>query len=153
MANRRLSEGDKTFIVLVEQGNNPSPAFREAYPEHPAVIKFNQSEPGSPDRKTAAGQIKHAAKQKLAAQYMQPAIMNYQEEMEEFSQLSLKTAKELVKGARSEKVRADLAIEGIRHKVGSPTVKIASKEEKVVYLTFDKPPEQKEIIDIESDSS
>ena len=66
--------------------------------------------------------------------------MTYQDKMEEFSALSLETATDLVKNARSEKVRADLAIEGIRHKIGTPVQKIAVKEDKVVHITFGEPP-------------
>jgi hypothetical protein len=117
------------------------------------VVKWNQSEPGSPDRQKAAEQIKQAAKFKLSAKYMQKAMVSYQDSMEEFSELSLATAKELVVSARSEKVRADLAIEGIRHKIGTPVTKVAVQEKKVVYLTFDKPPEDREIIDVTESSS
>lgn len=151
--NMRLSPGDKVLLKLVEDGERPSPAFRQAFPEHAAVVKWNQSEPGSPDRQKAAEQIKQAAKFKLSAKYMQKALVSYQDSMEEFSELSLATAKELVVGARSEKVRADLAIEGIRHKIGTPVTKVAVQEKKVVYLTFDKPPEEREIIDVTESSS
>jgi len=151
--NMRLSPGDKVLLKLVEDGERPSPAFRQAFPEHAAVVKWNQSEPGSPDRQKAAEQIKQAAKFKLSAKYMQKAMVSYQDSMEEFSELSLATAKELVVGARSEKVRADLAIEGIRHKIGTPVTKVAVQEKKVVYLTFDKPPEDREIIDVTESSS
>ena len=48
--NMRLSPGDKVLLKLVEDGERPSPAFRQAFPEHAAVVKWNQSEPGSPDR-------------------------------------------------------------------------------------------------------
>lgn len=157
--NMRLSPGDKVLLKLVEDGERPSPAFREAFPEHPAVVKWNQSEPGSPDRQKAAEQIKQAAKFKLSAKYMQKAMVTYQDSMEKFSQLSLETATDLVQNARSEKVRADLAIEGIRHKIGTPVTKVAVEEKSIVYLTFDKPPsedgfpEEKEIIDVESNQS
>lgn len=146
--NRRLSAGDKDFLKLIEDGEKPSPAFRRAYPDHDAVITWTRSEPGSPDRQKASERIMQAAKHKLAAKYMQKAMLTYQDSMEQFSQLSLETAKELVVGARSEKVRADLAIEGIRHKIGTPVTKVAVQEKKVVYLTFDKPPEEKDIIDL-----
>ena len=70
--------------------------------------------------------------------------------MEEYSKLSLEAAIDLVKNARSEKVRADLAIEGIRHKISSPTVKVQSQESKVVHITFGEPPkEDSEIEDSE----
>lgn len=152
---QRLTAEDKEFIKLIEAGAKKAPAFRAAYPSHPAVQKWINSEPGSPDRQKASEAVVAAAKNKLQAKYMQGAIVSYQDSMEKFSQLSVQTATDLVQNARSEKVRADLAIEGMRHKVGSPTVKALVKEEKTVYLTFGDPPsddggerDPDEIIDI-----
>lgn len=136
----KLTDGDKQYIKLTESGSKPSAAFREAYPEHPAVIKYLATEIGTPERQKAAEVVKDAAKVKLQAKYIKNALTTYQDKMEQFSQLSLETAIELVQMARSEKVRSDLAIEGIRHKTGSPTVKIASKESRIVHITFGAPP-------------
>ncbi len=137
---QKLTDEDKEYIKLLEAGAKKAPAFRTAYPNHPAVRKWFLSEPGSPDRQRAAELVWAAAKNKLQAKYMQGAIVSYQDSMERFSNLSLETATDLVKNARSEKVRADLAIEGIRHKIGTPVQKVAVKEEKTVILTFDTPP-------------
>lgn len=152
---KQLTNEDKEFIKLIEAGAKKAPAFRAAYPTHPAVQKWINSEPGSPDRQRASELVINAAKNKLQTKYIHGAIVSYQDSMEKFSQLSLKAATDLVQNARSEKVRADLAIEGIRHKVGSPTVKALVKEEKTVYLTFGDPPsddggerDPDEIIDI-----
>lgn len=137
----KLTDGDKDFIKLTEAGEKPSAAFREAYPEHYIVKLWLDTESGTPERQKAAEMLKDAAKNKLQAKYIKNALMTYQDKMERFSALSLEAATDLVENARSEKVRADLAIEGIRHKIGSPTVKVQSQESKVVYLTFGSPPE------------
>lgn len=136
---QQLTDGDKIFIKRIEAGSKKAPAFREAYPDHPQVVIWKRSEPGSPDRIKSGTKIIQAAKDKLQAKYMQKAIVTYQDSMEKFSELSLDTAIELVQGARSEKVRADLAIEGIRHKIGTPVQKVALKEERQVVITFGKP--------------
>lgn len=136
---QQLTKEDKEFIKLIEEGSKKAPAFRKAYPNHPSVIKWHQSEPGSPDHQRASELVISAAKNKLQAKYMRGAIVSYQDSMEKFSELSLETATDLVKNARSEKVRADLAIEGIRHKVGTPVQKVAVQEQKTVILTFQKP--------------
>lgn len=143
--NLKLTDQDKTFLKLTEAGTKPSPAFREAYPDHPAVLIWNRSEAGSIDHQKAAEAIKQAAKNKLAAKYIKKALTTYQDSMERFSELSVETAIDLVQNARSEKVRADLAIEGMRQKVGTPVQKVAVQEEKTVILTFGKPPEQEVI--------
>lgn len=139
---KQLTPEDKEYIKLIEAGAKKAPAFRASYPNHPAVVRWLRSEPGSPDRQRASELVIQAAKNKLQAKYMQGAIVSYQDSMERFSNLSLETATDLVKNARSEKVRSDLAIEGIRHKVGTPVQKVAVQERKTVYLTFGKPPDE-----------
>lgn len=143
-----LTPGDKEFLKLYEDGTKPSAAFRQAYPDHQAVVNYMTTETGTPERQKASEVLKDAAKTKLNAKYIKNALSTYHDKMEQFSALSLDTATELVQHARSEKVRADLAIEGIRHKVGTPVQKIAVQEQKTVYLTFGAPPEQRDITDI-----
>lgn len=136
---QQLTPEDKEFIKLHEDGVKNSPAFREAYPSHPATLAWNMTKPNTPERQKASEMVKDAAKSKLKTKYISRALATYHDKMEEFSRLSLETATELVKNARSEKVRADLAIEGIRHKVGTPVQKVAVQESKTVILTFGKP--------------
>lgn len=148
---QQLTDGDKQFIKLTEAGTKPSPAFREAYPEHEAVHFWGMTASGSKERQKAAQIISEAAQTKLNAKYIQAALMTYHDKMEEFSSLSLETATDLVKNARSEKVRADLAIEGIRHKIGTPVQKIAVNEKKTVILQFGEPPkDDRDIIEGET---
>lgn len=146
---QQLTPQDKEYIKLIEDGMKKAPAFRQAYPDHKSVVQWNNSEPGSPDRQRATELIINAAKNKLQAKYMQGAITTYRDKMEEFSNHSLDTAIDLVQNARSEKVRADLAIEGMRHKVGTPTQKVQVQEDRTVRIVFGKPPEdERKIIDV-----
>lgn len=142
-----LTPEDKVFIKLSEDGTKPSAAFREAYPTHQATVGYLTTTPGTPERQKAREVLADAAKGKLNTKYITRAMTTYQNSMEEFSLLSLEAATDLVQNARSEKVRADLAIEGIRHKIGTPVQKIASREEKIVYLTFGAPPEENPVIE------
>lgn len=142
---KQLTPEDKEFAKRITDGEKKAPAFRASYPNHPWVVKWRNSEPGSPDRQMAMERVVAAAKTKLQSKYFVRALTTYQDKMDEFSELSLETATELVKNARSEKVRADLAMEGIRHKVGTPTQKIAVQEKKEVILTFSPPPKDERI--------
>lgn len=142
MHRQQLTPEDKEFIKLHQEGVKNSAAFKEAYPAHPAVLAWNISKSGSPERQKAAEMVKDAAKTKLNTKYIRRALATYLDKMEEFSVLSLEAATDLVQHARSEKVRADLAIEGIRHKIGTPVQKVAVQEEKTVTLTFAKPKEE-----------
>lgn len=143
-----LSGGDKDFLKLYGDGVKPSAAFRQAYPEHEASQNYINSQSGTPERQKSSEVLRDAAKSKLKSQYIKNALMTYQDSMERFSALSLDTATDLVVNARSEKVRADLAIEGIRHKVGTPVQKVQVQEQKTVYLTFGAPPTELPINDI-----
>ena len=145
---RQLTKEDKTFIKLHQEGVANSTAFKQAYPDHFAVVGWHESFPGTSERQKYAENIVSLAKAKLRSKYIQRALTTYIERMDEFSALSLETATELVQHARSEKVRADLAIEGIRHKIGTPVQKVAVQEQKTVYLTFGKPPEKTDMTDI-----
>lgn len=145
---RPLSAEDKKFIQLLGTGMKRPDAFKEAYPNHQTVKKFmdlktkqKNGEPvGDGIRKTRA-RLRQHSKDKVNAKYVRSALVTYQNRMDEYSELSLDTAIELVQSARSEKVRADLAIEGMRHKVGTPVQKVAVQEKKTVTLTFAKPAE------------
>lgn len=150
MHTQQLTPEDKEFIKLHQEGVKNSAAFREAYPSHPATLAWKMTEPGTEDRQKASEMVKDAAKNKLATKYMRRALATYQDKMEEFSVLSLEAATELVQNARSEKVRADLAIEGIRHKIGTPVQKMAIQENKTVVLQFGEPPkEERDVIDVD----
>lgn len=146
---RFLSEEDKKFIRLMGEGVPRPKAFREAYPNHKNVKKFMDMKAqgiGGEELRAARDRVRQHAKDKVLTKHISSALTTYQKKMDEFSDLSLNTAIELVKSARSEKVRADLAIEGMRHKVGTPVQKVAVQEKKIVHLTFDKP---NEVIDAE----
>lgn len=137
-----LSDEDKEFVRLLGKGMKRPQAFREAYSKHPTVQKYMdmkvQGVGGEPLAKTRHRIAQHA-KDKVRTKHINSALQTYQRKMDTFSDLSVDTAIELVANARSEKVRADLAIEGMRHKVGTPVQKIAVQEKKTVTLTFSRP--------------
>lgn len=139
---QQLTAEDKKFVKLLGEGMKKAPAFRESYPNNYQVQIWNRAEAGSPARRKAGELIATYARDKVNAQYMKSAIVSYTDSMERFSELSLIAATELVQNARSEKVRADLAIEGIRHKIGSPVTKVAVKKDERVVITFGTPPEE-----------
>ena len=139
---KQLTPEDKTYIKLLGDGDKNTAAFREAYPDHKAVVRWHDTrklELGDPLRVRANDLLMQAAKNKLLSEYMSKAMTTYTDSMEKYSELSLETAIDLVQNARSEKVRADLAIEGIRHKIGTPVQKVAVQEQKTVHISFGKP--------------
>lgn len=149
---RPLSEEDKLFIKLVKEGKvNRSKAFRMAYPNHPHSVAYREAFAGNSKeaRKRAAELSVQSSKSKLQAQYMQKGLEEYQNKMDTLADKSLNVIDTLLDKARSEKVRADLAVEMVRHKVGSPTQKIAKAEKKTVYFGFGPPPKEREVVEAE----
>lgn len=139
---RPVTPQEKLFIKLISKGVKRSEAFREAYPEHHAVKRFMDVRklPNDPqnriDRQRTASTVIQLAKDKLQTKHIQSAMVTYQKKMDEFSDLALTTAIDLVENAKSEKVRADLAIEGIRHRVGSPVQKMQVQQQQDIVITF-----------------
>lgn len=136
---RPVSEEEKLFIKMVSEGVNRSKAFRVAFPQHPTVKRYIdavKNDAPAPVKRKASTQVTALSKDKLQTNHIQSALNTYQTRMDVFSDKSLETAIDLVENARSEKVRADLAIEGMRHRVGTPVQKVQVQEEKNVYIGF-----------------
>lgn len=151
-AKRMLSAEDKAFVRLLGEGVPRPEAFRRAYPNHKNVQKYMdlKDNRGTKEFSDIAQRVRQHAKDKALTKHINTALVTYQRKMETFSDLSLNTAIDLVQNARSEKVRADLAIEGIRHQVGTPVQKVAVQQKKTVTLSFDKPKDASSaIIDME----
>lgn len=144
-----LTDEDKEYIRLLNTGMKKNAAFRKAYPQNKTVRRYEDSI--GEERHRAAVSLNKVAYDKLDAKYMQEAMTDYQQRMKVFSDKAVETAIHLVENARSEKVRADLAIEGMRHEVGTPVQKVQVQQEKQVYLQFGTPSERDKLDDIPSD--
>lgn len=141
---RPLSHGDIQFIKLLFDGKSRSAAFREAYPDNKTVQRWHATRSlpmDSLERRRVADTLKDAAKWKVNSKHIRKAIMTYQKKMDHLAELSLEVAEDLLTGARSEKVRADLATEFIRQKVGTPTQKSIQHTEQTITFSLDAPAE------------
>nr|DAT48139.1 MAG TPA: hypothetical protein [Caudoviricetes sp.] len=141
---RPLSHGDIQFIKLLFDGKPRVEAFREAYPDNKVVQRWHATRPlpmDSRERRRATDTLKDSAQWKVNSKHIRKAIMTYQAKMDHLAELSLKVAEDLLTGARSEKVRADLATEFIRQKVGTPTQKSIQQTEQTITFSLDAPAE------------
>lgn len=137
---RPVTPEDKMFIKLVSEGVNRTKAFRLAYPDHPTVRRYMdavKTEAPAEVKKLARTQVTALSKDKLQTNHIQSAMTTYVNRMEELADDALETVDEIMndKGA-SKKVRADLAMEMIRHRVGTPTQKVQVQEEKNIFIGF-----------------
>lgn len=141
---KQLSHQDIQFIKLLFDGKPRAAAFREAYPDNRAVQRWHKAQSlpmDSRERRNAKDNLQSAAIWKVNREHIRKAIMTYQKRMDRLAELSLTVAEELLTGARSEKVRADLATEFIRHKVGTPTQKSIQHTEQTITFSLDAPAE------------
>ena len=124
-----------------------------AFPDDHRVIKYIdavKTKAPKEEKRRPSQLVSQASKDKLQTQHMQSALTTYMDRMEEFANKSMDTAIDLVENARSEKVRADLAIEGMRHKGGSPVQKMQVQQEQNIVITFgDRHPD--DVVEIEPD--
>lgn len=148
---RPLSDEDRLFIKLCSEGKMPrSKAFRTAYPNHPHSLNYNlayKSNDATAKQRASVLSVQ-ASKTKLQSKRIQSGMEIFQGRMDKLAEKSLNVIDTLLDHGRSEKVKADLAIEMVRHKVGTPTHKIAKSEEKIVYFGFGKPPKERNVEEI-----
>lgn len=154
---RMLSAEDKLFIKLLRDGMNRSKAYRISHPAHPSVQRYVDlvKTQAPPEQKRAASQtVTQLSKNLSETERIQRGITTYNESMDKLAVDAIKTVDEIMNDTgASKKVRADLAMEMIRHKVGTPVQKVAVQKDENIIITFgnnhpDDPVD--DIIDIDS---
>lgn len=137
---RPVTPEEKLFIKLVGEGVNRTKAYRIAYPQHPTVRRYInavKSEATAEEKRLTSQQVTALAKSKLQTNHIQDALTTYTSKMEKLANDALETVDEIMNDTKaSKKVRADLAMEMIRHRVGTPTQKVQVQEEKNIYIGF-----------------
>lgn len=134
-ANRMLSPQDKEFAKLIAEGSmKKSKAYRQAYD----IVLPPQ---GHPDRKAELARTASLAVQKTKSEKIARAVKEAQNHMDSLFVDSLEVAEEILNHGRSEKVRAELAVEFIRQKQGAPTTKIKNElpDTQVVIVVGERP--------------
>ena len=150
---RILTAQDREFIRLVAAGEKRTRAFRIAYPDHPSVKKYmdiinGKKEPAEGERVSLSRSIIQLSKDKVQSKAINARLQDFEESMNVLAAKSMLVANDLLDNGRSEKVKADLAIEFIRHKVGSPTVQVQQQVDKTVHLSFGNAPARDDMSDI-----
>lgn len=139
---RALSAEDKEFIRLVQTGMNRSKAYRLSHPDHPTVVKYIdavKTEAPAEEKRRLSQSVTQLAKDKLQTNHIQSALTTYTKKMEDMADDSLVVLHDILLNGRSEKVRADIGMEFVRHRVGTPTQKVQVSEEKNITITFGDP--------------
>jgi len=148
------NEQDREFIRSVVSGVKKPKAFRDAYPDHPKVKRYMDIIKGEAtpvdelERSKLNDTIRQLAIDKTQAKYIHDRLIAFQDSMEVLAAKSIYVANDLLDNGRSEKVKADLAMEFIRHKVGTPVQKVQAQVDKTVHLTFGTPGSRDDMSDI-----
>ena len=108
-----------------------------------------KAEPG--ERRKLAVTIRSLAKDKAQAKYIQARLEDFTDAMDVLAAKSIQVADDILSNGRSEKVKADLAMEFIRHKVGTPVQKVQAQVEKTVTFSFGEAPDEVKARDDMSD--
>lgn len=127
------------FLKLVARGGNRSKHYRMAFPNDPAVQRYMDAVKtgDTAARKKESQVVTQLAKNKLQTKHIQQALETYTNRMDQLANDALETVDEIMNDKQaSKKVRADLAMEMIRHKVGSPTQKVMQQSEGSIVISF-----------------
>lgn len=148
-----LSSEDREFVRRVAEGEKRTDAFRKAYPNHPKVQRYmdiitHKVEPEEGERKSLSRTIIQMSKDKVQAKHIRERLVAFNESMDVLAAKSMLVANDLLDNGRSEKVKADLAMEFIRHKVGTPVQKVQAQIDKTVHLSFGTPSARDNMDDI-----
>ena len=140
----KLTQADKKFIKLISEGQiTQREAFLQSYPEHPRVLRNQEIIRTSKDPHEvhlAHKSITNLAAEKARADFIKRALFIFNKKMDELADESLNVLEDILINGRSEKVRSDIAIELIRHKVGTPTQRIKHQDDQKIVISVGTPP-------------
>lgn len=124
-----LSAFDKRFALNRARGQSKVAAYADA-----AGIKMPKGFSETREGKRVSTRANRMNKRPIVAN----AIKSYQDRMNDLADKSIKVVDELLDTGK-DRVRADLAMEMIRHRVGAPTQKSVSQSQGVVYVVSEAP--------------
>lgn len=135
---RPVSPEERVFLREIAKGTKRAKAFRIAFPEHPTVRRYMDAvkTDDTAYRKTVTQQVAALAKNRLQTNHIQQAMTVYQDRMNNLADKSLDVLEDILDTGRSEKVKADVALEFVRHKVGTPVQKMQVQQEQTITISF-----------------
>lgn len=151
----QLTDEDRVFVSLLEQGFTKSEAYVNAYPndktlkKHLDIIQNAENQLQNEnygsckyynelmrERSKAVQRIGSLARDRCRTQKIRLAFHHFTRRMEDLAVDALDVAYEIMNNGRSEKVRADLATRMIEHHIGSPTQKVLSQSQNEITITI-----------------
>ena len=151
-----LTQQDAVFVAEKMAGTSPIEAVILAYSHTDEEVKDLATLHRSPnikEREYAKAMLRRKAYNIMRQRKIKVLTEHYQERMARMGDVALDTLEELMVEGRSEKVRADVAIEVVRHNLGNPDKDKSGNQNVVIMIGTDPSQQIKvggEIIDGES---
>lgn len=152
---KQLTKVDLEFVSLMQQGFTKVEAYREAYRDHPNVkrlvaeveaadnvagLDYKQVAEVRETARKAAANLRELAYQKAKRKDIRLAFHHIVKRMETLAADAVDVWEEIMLYGRSEKVRADLAMEAVSHQLGKPTQKVLSQSDNSITITIGEAP-------------
>ena len=145
-----LTEQDVAFVAAKAQGLTAIDALIQVYPKD-KLIKQWAEDRDSEDPKTreyAKLMLRRKANVMSRRRSVEVLTEHYQNRMQQMGETALDTLEELMVEGKSEKVRADVAIEVTRHNLGNPDKDQTKGAETVVVIIGEPPKDIRNMADV-----
>lgn len=136
-----LTEQDIAFVAAKAQGLSNIDALIDAYPHHPRVKEWATMRDSDDPKLREQGKLMLRRMAHMIQRRRPVTVLSehYQRRIAQMGETALDTLEELMLEGKSEKVRADVAIEVTRHNLGNPD-KDQTKGAETVVVIIGEPP-------------
>lgn len=136
-----LTEQDVAFVAAKSQGLNSIDALIQAYPEDEQIQEWAllRDDINGKTRDYAKLMLRKKAHTISRRRPVEVLTQHYKNRIVQMGETALDTLEELMIEGKSEKVRADVAIEVTRHNVGSPDKQEQNNQSTVVVIIGEPP--------------
>lgn len=136
-----LTEQDIAFVAAKSQGLNSIDALIQAYPEDEQIQEWAllRDDINGKTRDYAKLMLRKKAHLITRRRPVEVLTQHYKNRIVQMGETALDTLEELMIEGKSEKVRADVAIEVTRHNVGSPDKQEQNNQSTVVVIIGEPP--------------
>lgn len=138
-----LTEQDISFVAAKSQGLNSMDALIQAYPDDSEIQQWADMRNSDDGREREYAKLMLRKKANLVNHRRPVEVLtqHYQERIIQMGEIALDTMEEIMIEGRSEKVRADVAIEVARQNIGNPD-KDKSGNQNVIIMIGSDPAQQ-----------
>lgn len=145
-----LTEQDVAFVAAKSQGVSSIDALIQAYPDDEQIQEWAvlRDDINGKNREYAKLMLRKKAHSVTRRRPVEVLSQHYQNRIVQMGETALDTLEELMVEGRSEKVRADVAIEVTRHNIGNPDKDQNSGQSTVVVVIGEPPKDVRNMAEV-----